>query len=151
MNLEHEFSYSADIQGPTAVGPGPLGDRNIFEIIGGKVIGGRLSGKLGTGGSDWILVGPDGYSRVDVRGTIITDDGASIYMQILGVAENTDVAAAAISGEGPATQFEDHYIRVSLFLETGDPRYAWVNQTAFVGEVRILPTPGVECRVYRLT
>jgi Protein of unknown function (DUF3237) len=33
--------------------------------------------------------------------------------------------------------------------ETGDPRYAWVNTTFFIGEGRVLPGLGVEYRVWR--
>jgi hypothetical protein len=33
---------------------------------------------------------------------------------------------------------------------TADPRYAWLNQTFFVGEGRMLPGLIVEYRVYRV-
>jgi hypothetical protein len=36
-------------------------------------------------------------------------------------------------------------------LETGDPRYEWVNQTVFVAEGRLHRGPVVEYRVFRVT
>ena len=36
-------------------------------------------------------------------------------------------------------------------FETGDPRYAWLNTTFFIGEGRSLPGLGVEYRVWRPT
>ncbi|KIU16031.1 DUF3237 family protein, partial [Mycolicibacterium llatzerense] len=36
-------------------------------------------------------------------------------------------------------------------LECGDPKYAWVNQTIFVGQGRIQPGPVVEFQVFRVT
>jgi hypothetical protein len=38
-----------------------------------------------------------------------------------------------------------------LRLETGDERYAWVNQTLFVADGRVHPGPVVEYRVHRVT
>jgi hypothetical protein len=36
-------------------------------------------------------------------------------------------------------------------LETGDERYAWVNQTVFIADGRVHPGPTVEYRVHRVT
>ena len=47
------------------------------------------------------------------------------------------------------TDFGDQYFFTNPRMETGDPRYAWVNTTFFIGEGRILPGLGVEYRVWR--
>jgi hypothetical protein len=153
IDLAHEFTFTATLAAPVSVGPGPFGDRTIFEVTGGDVTGERVSGTMGTGGADWILAGPDGYGRLDVRATLLTGDGASIYVQYFGVIEYTAAALAAVAGER-ASDYDEHYFRTSLRLESGDPRYAWVNQAVFVGEGRIHPAepgPTVEYRVYRVT
>lgn len=54
-------------------------------------------------------------------------------------------------GAGKGTQYEDQYFRTAPRLETGDPRYGWVNQTLFVAEGRFLEGPGVEYKVQRVT
>src|SRR5258706_12988139 len=87
VELVHEFTFTAELKAPVAVGAGPFGDRSIFEVVGGEVTGERIRGKMGTGGADWILAGDDGFGRLDVRATLLTDDGASIYVQYLGVIE----------------------------------------------------------------
>jgi hypothetical protein len=97
-----------------------------------------------------VLIGPDGWGRVDVRLTIHTDDGAHLYVQYFGVIEYTDAALAANAGER-ASEYADHYFRTAPRLETGDERYAWVNRTLFVAEGRLHPGPVVEYRVHRLT
>jgi hypothetical protein len=150
VELVHEFTFTADLKAPVAVGPGPFGDRNIFEVTGGQVTGERIRGTLGTGGADWILAGADGYGRLDVRATINTDDGAAIYVQYFGVIEYTEPILAAVGGERDS-QFGDSYFRTAPRLETGDERYAWVNQTVFVSEGRVVVGPGVEYRVHRVT
>jgi hypothetical protein len=149
VELAHEFTISARLAPAVQVGEGPFGRRHIREVLGGEVAGGRISGTVGTGGADWILVGPDGWGRLDVRLTILTDDGAAIYVQYLGVIEYNAAAGAANAGER-SSDYGDHYFRIAPRLETGDERYAWVNRTLFVGEGRLHPGPVVEYRVSRV-
>jgi hypothetical protein len=56
----------------------------------------------------------------------------------------------AAFGSGTATRFEDQYFRTTPRMETGDPRYAWVNHSLFVGEGRAIEGLGVEYRVSRV-
>ena len=80
MDLEYEFTYHATLKPPVIVGPGPYGTRLFFEVTGGRAEGARLKGTLLTGGGDWLLVGPDGWGRLDVRAQVVTDDGVVIYV-----------------------------------------------------------------------
>lgn len=149
MDLEYEFTYHATLKEPLMVGPGPFGTRVVFEVTGGRAEGERLKGKLLGGGADWLLVGPDGWGRLDVRGQLLTDDGASIYVQYYGVLEMNDKVQNA-TNTGGGTEYSDQYFRTNPRFETGDPRYAWLNQTLFVAEGRVRPGM-VEYRVYRVT
>ena len=150
MNLEPEFSYTAELAEPQIVGPGPYGLRQVLAVTGGKVTGNRISGTAAPGGGDWLLAGDDGYGRLDVRAQFYTDDGAVIYMSYQGLVEVNEAAAGALGGVGGGTDFGDHYFVTTPRLECGDPRYAWVNQTIFVGQGRIQPGPVVEFQVYRV-
>jgi Protein of unknown function (DUF3237) len=149
MELAHEFTFTARLAPKVAVGEGPFGNRRIREVLGGEVSGERINGTVGSGGADWVLVGPDGWGRLDVRLTILTDDGAAIYVQYLGLIEYTEAAHAANAGER-SSDYGDHYFRTAPRLETGDERYLWVNRTLFVGEGRLHPGPVVEYRVHRV-
>lgn len=80
MRLEYEFTYSAQLKPPLNVGTGPFGTRMVFEVTGGTVEGDRLNGTILGGGADWMLVGPDGYGRLDVRAQLAAKDGAIVYM-----------------------------------------------------------------------
>ena len=150
MKLIPEFSYTAELAAPQIVGPGPYGVRQVLPVTGGTVTGERLSGKAAIGGGDWILAGEDGYGRLDVRAQFITDDGAVIYMSYQGLVEVTEAAAAALGGGDSGTEFGDHYFVTTPRLESGDPNYAWVNQTIFVGQGRVTPGPVVEFQVFRV-
>ena len=121
----------------------------IYPVIGGQAKGERIRGSFVGSGADWVLIGPDGWARLDVRAELQTDDGAVIYISYRGVLEMNDKVMAA-SAPGQETGFGDQYFRTVPMLETGDERYAWVNKTVFVGKGRITGG-GVEYEVYRVT
>src|ERR1700761_9769873 len=127
MDLAHEFTFNARLAPSVVVGDGPYGRRRIREVTGGEVTGERIKGTVGTGGSDWILVGPDGWGRLDVRLTILTDEGAAIYVQYFGTIEYNNAAHAANAGER-STEYDEHYFRIAPRLEPGDERSPRVNQ-----------------------
>ncbi|MBT2413300.1 DUF3237 domain-containing protein [Streptomyces sp. ISL-12] len=145
--LVKEFDFYVDLA-TEPVGDGPFGDRVIAEGVGGGITGDRLKGTITAGGGDWLLVGDDGYARVDVRSTFDTHDGAAIYVQYFGLIEMTRGIKAVLSGGDEPTAFGEQYFMITPRMETGDKRYAWVNQTVFVGEGRLLPGLRVEFRVY---
>jgi hypothetical protein len=147
--LVHEATYRAQIKAPLDVGAGPFGHRMIFEVTGGDVAGERLNGIIQPGGGEWFLIGPDGFGRIDVRFQMTTDDGANIYFQYWGLLEVNEATMGAIAGG--ETDFEDHYFRTTPRLETGDERYAWVNQTVFVGKGHVLPGLLIEYDLYRVS
>jgi hypothetical protein len=150
MNLEYEFTYYATLKEPLNVGTGPFGNRMVFEVTGGRCDGPRLKGEVLTGGADWLLIGSDGWGRLDVRAQFLTDDGAAIYLAYYGVIEmNEKVQSAVVAGTG--TDYVDQYFRTNPRFETGDPRYAWLNQTLFVAEGHVRPGRVVEYKVYRVT
>ena len=80
MNFEYEFSYRAKLKDALPVGAGPYGTRLFFEVIEGEFAGKRLNGKILSGGGDWLLVGADGFGRLDVRAQFVTDDGAALTL-----------------------------------------------------------------------
>lgn len=151
--LVHEFTYHAIVSAPHEVGVGPYGRRQYYEMTSGTLEGPRLKGKLIGSGGDWMLVGPDGFMRMDVRVQIETDDGAIICAHYFGPAEANQTLGQAFATSTP-TAFSDQSIRSHWLLECGDPRYAWVNQSVFVGEGRLRPAGlnvmGFEHRVYLL-
>jgi len=147
MKLVREFTFTAMLKPPVPIGPGPLGTRMYYEVIGGEIVGDRLRGKL-LGGGEWAVIGPDGFIRVDVRLQAETHDGAFLYIQYSGLLELNDAVQGALA-DGAGTDFGDQAFHTNPRIETGDDRYAWVNTTFFVGEGRILPGLGVEYRVWR--
>jgi hypothetical protein len=150
VELEHVFDYEVRLERPVVFGAGPVGTRVFWQVAAGTVSGPRLNGTVLGGGGDWMVVGPDGWTRLDVRGQLRTDDGALVYSTYRGLCEPAEAVAATMSGRGPATAFADQYWRVAPVYETGDERYAWLNQSLFVARGRAIEGPGVAYEVYRV-
>jgi Protein of unknown function (DUF3237) len=149
IETEHVFDYHASLKPPVAIGAGPYGNRLFYEALGGRVSGPRVNGEVLGGGGDWALIGPDGWTRLDVRGQCRTDDGALLYFTYRGLIEPNKAVLEAV-GSGGETAFADQYFRISLEVETGDRRYAWLTQTALIGRGRICSGPGVAYEVFRI-
>ncbi|GAA1833819.1 DUF3237 domain-containing protein [Pseudonocardia ailaonensis] len=147
--LALEFEMHADLALHDA-GAGPFGQRMLFTVTGGDVAGDRVKGRLVGASGDWLLAGPDGMGRLDVRATLETSDGAIVLIQYHGVLELSPGVMAAVGGEGPATEYGAQYFFTAPRAETGDERYAWMNRTVFLGQGRVLPGPAVEYRVFRV-
>ncbi|MFQ5933573.1 MAG: DUF3237 domain-containing protein [Dehalococcoidia bacterium] len=147
MKLEFLLEFNVTVQEPAEhVGQGPFGDRTIYTVTGGGFEGPRLRGKILSGGAgDWLLVDSRGIARLDVRGTMQTDDGALIYLHYLGVVTQDPSRPPRPAGE--PEEYGDAYFMTSPSFETGDERYAWLNDLVCVGEGKMTST-GVAYRVY---
>ena len=126
MKLEFLMEITAELQRPVRnAGDGPYGTRYLFLVTGGSFEGPRLKGKVWAGGGDWALRGPDGVGRLDVRVTFETDDGALIYVQYYGV--NRPDEDRPVAQPGATSEYGDAYFMTAPRFETGDERYAWLN------------------------
>lgn len=149
MELRKAFIYTYTLGQAREFGRGPSGRRVHFEMRAGVIEGERLRGRLVGGGGDWLLAGDDGYWRPDVRAQIETDDGAFVYLSYGGLVEQSAAFVAAAREDRPMA--EAYYHRVVIRLETGDGRYAWLNQRIFLGEGTITGTVTGTYDVYGVT
>lgn len=114
------------------LGPGRAGQRRIIPIVGGRVTGPHFTGEILNLGADWQTIFADGTAELDTRYAFQTDDGATIEIRNYGFRHGpSEVIAALARGEDVAP--DSYYMRTHARLETGDPRYDWVNRTLFVG------------------
>jgi hypothetical protein len=137
------------------IGPGmligntPLGLRALATVADGVVSGPMINGTIVGPSADWVIRDASGFTHIDVRLQIATDDGAFIFVQYTGLLEQNDAVVAAMSDPSKETSFADQYFRTTPRMECGDERYAWVNHTLFVARGRML-TDGVLYEVYRV-
>lgn len=130
--LRHLCDARIELGPPLELGDAPVGRRRIIPIVGGSVTGERLNGKILSGGADWQTVFADGSAELDTRYMIETHDGAVIDIRNFGYRHGpAEVIERLARGEDvdPAL----YYMRTTPRFQTGDPRYAWLNRTVFLG------------------
>src|SRR5688500_8673619 len=108
LSVDHLCDISVDLEDPH-VFQTPVGTRLTYVTKHGVLTGPRIRGELLGGGSGWVVLGTDGISRIDVRGTVRTDDGVLIHYESRGIAKfplnGRDIVAA-----GGRVPFETSYI-----------------------------------------
>jgi hypothetical protein len=103
---------------------GPLGDRIVFDVMGGTFQGSQLSGRVPASGGDWLLrVG--NRSQLDVRLPLETHDGVIILLQYTG-------RASQRAGQPR--------IEVAAHFEAPVGPYDWLNDVQAFGLGRVAGT-----------
>ncbi|WP_309082968.1 DUF3237 domain-containing protein [Chelativorans sp.] len=123
---------TAELAPPIEKGSGTGARWRIIPIIGGVVEGERLSGRILNLGADWQTIFADGYAELDTRYAIETDDGAVIDVRNFGFRHGPDEVMARLAA-GEQVDPALYYMRTHPRFHTGDPRYAWLNRTIFLG------------------
>ena len=83
-------------------------------------------------GADWQTVFDPGAAELDTRYALRTDDGALIDVRNFGYRSGPPDVLAAV-GRGESVDPALYYMRTQCRLETGDPRYGWLNTLVCVG------------------
>ena len=141
LNLpQTELVYEAivDIAPAMMLGDGPLGERRMVPITGGRFSGPGLSGAVLGGGVDRQLVRKDGVKQLDAFYEMQTDDGAmlTIRNQVL-IDQPKDGQRYAFS-------------KVDITAPEG--KYGWLNRAVYIGTLDSLrpERQAVLVRVYRV-
>ncbi len=129
--LTHFCDLTVELGPIREMGMGRAGKRRIIPIIGGQVTG-RVQGKILNLGADWQTIFADQTADLDTRYAFETDDGALIEVINRGVRHGSAEVIARIAA-GEDVDPAEYYMRTQARLETGDPRYEWINKMLFVG------------------
>jgi hypothetical protein len=146
--LTFAFELRAQVGEPLEIGQVPHGRRRIVEILGGTVRGPSFSAKVLPGGADWQLIQPDGFSELDTRYTLETEQGQRVYVQNAGIRHAPpDVMQKLLAGQTVDPKLV--YFRTVPKFETAAPELQWLARSVFVGIGERFPTE-VVVRFYRL-
>ncbi len=130
--LRHFCDLTVALGPAREMGQGRAGRRRIIPIIGGTVEGPGIKGTILNLGADWQTIFEGGTAELDTRYAMETDDGALIEIINYGFRHGPPEIIRAIAA-GEVADPADYYMRTIARLETGDERYAWVNDMLFVG------------------
>lgn len=129
--LRHSFTLRVELSTPLELGQGRAGQRRIIPIVGGAALGPDIIGKVLNLGADWQTIHTDGAAHLDTRYVVQTDDGAMIEIVNIGTRHGPPEVIGRLAA-GEDVDPSSYYMRTSARLETGDDRYAWVNNLLFV-------------------
>ena len=126
IRTAHLFMITLKVGQVQNLGKTPLGERRIAPVLGGRFEGPKLKGTVEEGGSDWLLVRPDGATQLDVRLTLRTNDGQLIGMTYRGYRHGPAAVIERLS-RGEAVDPSQYYFRTAPFFETASDKYGWLN------------------------
>jgi len=137
--LIHVTDLEVELATPIEMGTGRGGVRRIIPIIGGRALGPKITGRILNLGADWQTVFDGGLAELDTRYGIETDDGATIEIINYGFRHGPADVMRDL-GAGKDVPPDAYYMRTQARLETGDPRYDWINRTLFIGSGARFPS-----------
>jgi hypothetical protein len=105
----------------------PYGERRVIDIIGGRVYGPRLTGRILPGGTDRQIIRTDGATDLTARYSIETDSGGRILVNSDGLRHGPAEVLAAIA-RGDQVPPDRYYFRTTMRFETADPACDWLNR-----------------------
>jgi hypothetical protein len=146
--LSFAFELRATVGAPLEVGAVAQGRRRIVPITGGTFEGPNLRGKVMSGGADWQIIRPDGFTELDTRYTLETDKGQIVYVQNAGIRHAApEVMKRLLAGEvvDPALV----YFRTVPKFETASPDLQWLARAVFIGLGERYPND-VRIRFFRI-
>jgi hypothetical protein len=147
MPIRHLCDLRVDLETPLAI-PTSRGTLVPYIGKGGRLDGPKLRGEFLPGSVDWVLIGTDGISRLDIRGAMRTDDGALIYFESKGIAKLPPDGRTRLA-KGERLAFNETYLRTTPRFETSDERYLWLNGLVLVGYNELSPGR-IDFRIYSI-
>jgi len=136
IQTRHIFTIKLSVPSIIDLGQTPMGGRKIAQVSGGEFKGDRIKGTaVQAPGGDWLLMRPDQVLTLDVRLTLLTDDGEYIYMSYRGLRHGPKEVMDKLN-KGEAVDPALYYFRMTPIFETSSTKYAWLNRIIGVGTGR---------------
>ena len=128
----HLTTLSLEVDFANLVGIGPIraGTRGIATVTGGRFAGERLTGRV-IGGQDWFMRREDASLSLDVRLTLATDDGATVYLGYTGQMLAAPEAMARFA-RGETLSADEYRLEATGAFECGVEQYRWLNDVIAV-------------------
>lgn len=127
IDPEPMFRAHAQLADILFLGPTPYGERRIINILGGRIEGPRLQGRILPGGADWQIIRSDGAADIEARYTIETDGGATILVESKGLRHGPAEVMEKLA-RGEPVDADAYYFRTVMRFETSSPETDWLNR-----------------------
>jgi Protein of unknown function (DUF3237) len=126
------YRLEATLGEPIDLGEAVNGHRRIVPLTGGTFAGAGINGTLIPGASaDWQTVLADGTALGDIRYTLRTDGGDTLYVQSRSVRHGSAEVLARL-GPGDDVDPSEYTFRAATWIETAVAALDWFNKGVFV-------------------
>lgn len=131
ITTEYLMTLYAPLEAPQAID----GSLNIYNVReGGWARGPKIEARMIAPAADWLRIMPGGSLRLDVRGTLQTDDGALIYIAYNGViSQPPEQFERFMNGE--VLKADEIYFLTAPTFQTSAEKYVWLNHVQAVGKM----------------
>lgn len=129
--LEFLMHLAVDVGEVVSMGEGPLGERRVVGILGGRFEGPELRGEVLSGGADWQIARKDGVLDLDARYALKEEGGGLVRVVSQGYRHGPGEVLAALA-RGEEVDPEKYFFRTIMRFETGAPYLEWLNRTIAV-------------------
>ncbi|MEI7805309.1 MAG: DUF3237 domain-containing protein [Hyphomicrobiales bacterium] len=127
LSAQPIFTIHAELAEILHFGHTPMGERRVVNILGGRVEGPKLKGRILPGGADWQIVRADGVTSIEARYSIESEDGAHILVTSEGLRHGPADVMDKL-GRGEIVDPKLYYFRTVMRFETADPSASWLNR-----------------------
>lgn len=125
------FKLTIRVGQPIVPGDTGVGIRRVIPILGGTVSGDGISGAILPVGADFQTIRPNGFTEVEAKYVFELDDGATIYIENVGIRFGPKDALDRIA-KGEAVDPALIYFRSVPKFETGSAKYRWLMENLFI-------------------
>jgi hypothetical protein len=126
VSAEPIFHVHAEVADIRDFGVTPSGHRRVIDIVGGRVEGAKLQGRI-LRGADWQILWSDGTADLVARYGIETDAGARVLVRSDGLRHGPPEVLAALARGEPVDPAR-YYFRTVMRFEAAHPTVDWLNR-----------------------
>jgi hypothetical protein len=109
------------------LGDAPMGERRCVPLLGGRVEGPGLAGRILPGGTDWQWRRADGALEISAHYIVEAADGARIEVQSNGLRHGPPEVLARLA-RGESVPPNEYFFRTLMRFATGAAAYEHLNR-----------------------
>lgn len=128
-----DYEFAMRIEG-TIGAPHQVGNRLIFNVLGSRVEGPGIRAEGMAPAGDWINLRADGSWKLDVRFSLMLDDGMPALVEYNGIVKMTPDQFERGQTEA-GIDVNQVYFYSTPYITTDSEKYAWLNHHVFIAKI----------------
>lgn len=143
--LEYAFTWDA-----VATPVHNVGTQMVWNVTSIDMHGPDIKGSSVSPAGDWITIMPNGVWYLDVRFSVLLDDGSHAYCHYNGIGDMTPEQIETIQAGGTIPG-DAMYFYSTPYFQTDSEKHAWLGRHVFLGCMREFGSGKVIYDVFKVT